>query len=83
MKIRFIWFYKHLINNNKLYKKQFGCKENNSIEHTIVQVIDQINNSFEIYPFTLGVFIDISQDFDTVDHIIFIKKYRVENYRVK
>ena len=37
-------------------------------------MIDQINNDFENNEFTIGVFIDLSKAFDTVDHRILIKK---------
>ena len=73
--------YKHLLNNNILYKKQFGFQENHSADHAIIQLVDQISNSLEKSQFTLGVFMDLSKAFDTVDHVIFISK--IDHYRVK
>ena len=46
-----------------------------------MQLVDQINCSFEKNLFTLGICIDLSKDFDTVDRKILITK--LENYRVK
>ena len=41
-----------------------------------MQLIDNINNSFEKNHFTLGVFIDLSKAFDTIDHYISIPKVK-------
>ena len=72
---------KHLLNNNILYNKQFGFQENHSTNHAVIQVADQISNSFEENHFTLGVFMDFSKTFDTSDHMILIKK--LDHYGVK
>ena len=63
--------FKCLTTNEILYKKQVGFREGHSTEHAIIQLIDQIKNSLKK---TLGVFIDLSKAFDTVDHHIPIKK---------
>ena len=46
-----------------------------------MQLVDQINCNFEKNLYTLGIFIDFSKVFDTVDHKILITK--LENYGVK
>ena len=66
--------YKYLTENNLLYCKQFGFQKGHSPEHAILQLVEQINQSFEKNEFTLGVFVDLSKAFDTVDHQILIKK---------
>ena len=68
--------FKYLTTNEILYKKQFGFQEGHSTEHAIMQLIDNINNSFEKNHFPLGVFIDLSKAFDTVDHYILITKLK-------
>ena len=73
--------YKHLSDNNVLYGKQFGFQEKHSTEHAIMQLVDQINCSFEKNLFILDICIDLSKDFDTVDRKTLITK--LENYRVK
>ena len=66
--------YKHLKEKDILYKKQFGFQQKHSTEHAILQLIDQVSNSFERNQFTLGIFINLSNAFDTVDHKIKIKE---------
>ena len=51
--------YKHLKENDILYKKQFEFQQNHSTEHAILQLIDQVNNRFKRNQFTLDIFIDL------------------------
>ena len=46
-----------------------------------MQLIDQINNSFEKNHFTLGVFIDFSKAFDTIDHYTLECRIKENNLR--
>ena len=66
--------YKYLTENNLLYCTQFGFQKEHSQEHTILQLVEQINQSFEKNEFTLRVSVDLSKAFDTVDHQILLKK---------
>lgn len=73
--------FKYLTTNEILYKKQFGFQEGHSTEHAIMQLIDNINNSFEKNHFTLGVFIDFSKAFDTIDHYTLECRIKENNLR--
>ena len=73
--------YKHLKNNNLLLDKQFGFHLNNSTEHAILQFANDISSYFERGEYTLGIFIDLSKAFDTVDYEILISK--LEYYGIK
>ena len=75
--------FKYLIPNEILYKKQFGFQEGHSTKHAIIQLTDQINNSFKKINFTLGILIDLLKAFDTVDHSILIKKIVVKRNNLR
>ena len=65
--------YSYLFNEKLLYSKHFGFQKGHSTEHAIAQLADQIHESFENDNYTLGMFIDLSKAFDTIDHAILLK----------
>ena len=77
-KIMYNRLYKYLMENDTHNKTQFGFQQKHSTEHAILQLTDQVNNSFERNRFTFGIF--ISKAFDIVDHKILISK--LKNYGV-
>ena len=72
---------KYITDNRILYKKKFGFQEEYSTEHAILQLVDQIRNSFENKQYTLGVFVDLPKAFNTVNHKILVSK--CENYEIR
>ena len=66
--------HQYLTENKILYPKQLGFQMRHSNEHAIVQLVDQILESIEYNKYTLGVFIDLSKAFDTVDQSMLLRK---------
>ena len=57
-----------------MYDKQFGFQTGHSTDHASAHLVDQIYEAFEKNKYTLGVFIDFSKTFDTVDHSALLRK---------
>ena len=68
--------YKFLLENNILYQKQFGFENAHSTEHAIIQLVNQITEAFSQGKYTLGIFLDLSKEFDTVNHNILLEKLK-------
>ena len=49
--------YKYLTDQTILHPQQFGFKKGHSIEHAILQLVDQIYESFENDNYTVGLFV--------------------------
>ena len=72
--------YEYLTKNSILYKIQFGFEKAHSKSHTILELINEITNAFEKNMYTLGVFVDLSKAFDTVNNDILLSK--LKHYRI-
>ena len=62
--------YNYLNNNNLFFHKQFGFRKGHSTDHPLIKLIDSKYGSFNQNKYTLGILIDLSKAFDTVDHNI-------------
>ena len=70
--------YNHLIDfidtNNILYKYQFGFRKGYSTSHAIIALVERINSALNSGKITIGVTLDFSKAFDTIQHPILLKK---------
>ena len=73
--------YKYLLENKILYPKQFYFQFGHSTDHAIIQFVDQIFEASKNNLYTLGVFIDLSKAFDTVDYTVLLKKFELYDLR--
>ena len=78
--------YIFLLENNILYQKQFGFQNAHSTEHAILLLVNQITEAFNQGKYTLGIFLDLSKPFDTVNHNILLgklKAYGIQSENLK
>ena len=67
--------------NKILTKHQYGFRDNRSTELAIIELTDRVTKAIDKGEYTLGIFLDLSKAFDTINHKILIEK--VEHYGIR
>ena len=73
-KIMYDRLYAFLIDMEILYEYQFGFRPSFSTYLALIMSVDKITTALERGNYVLGVFLDFSKAFDTIDHDILLRK---------
>ena len=73
--------YSFLTAKNVIYDKQFGFRKNHSTTHAINYSVNRILSEIEAKNHVIGIFVDLSKAFDTIDHQKLLIK--LEHYGIR
>ena len=66
--------YNFINKSNCFYPLQFGFRGKHSTNHTLITIVDQINEALDKNKVVGSIFVDFQKAFDTVNHEILLKK---------
>ena len=72
---------KFLDKHNTLNEHQYGFRKKHSTTHAILELVTKITNAIDNNQYTMGIFLDLSKAFDTVNHAVLL--YKLEHYRIR
>ena len=72
---------KYVEKNKILSKHQYGFRKNRSTELAVIELVDKITKAIDKGEYTIGIFLDLSKAFDTINHKILIKT--LEHYGIR
>jgi hypothetical protein len=67
---------RHLVSNNILANKQFGFCDNVSTDSAIFKLIESTCNAWNNKKYVMGLFCNLTTDFDSVSHKFLILKLK-------
>jgi retron-type reverse transcriptase len=80
-KVVFKRLYTYLDQQEIIYKGQYGFRPKHSTIDAITEFIDKVSKAIENKEMCLGVFLDLSKAFDTIDHDILL--YKLKHYGIR
>jgi Reverse transcriptase (RNA-dependent DNA polymerase) len=73
--------YDYVIKKKILYVDQHGFQAGHSTVMSLLNIQDKISQAIDNKEFSVGIFLDLSKAFDSVDHNILLRK--LENYGIR
>ena len=80
-KIMYNRMYGFLSRNNIFFDSQYGFRSKGSCEHAIMEMVGHVLQAKNEGKHSMGVFLDLSKAFDTLDHLVLIAK--LERYGIR
>ena len=80
-KVLYNRLYSFFMSKNVIYNKQFGFRKNHSTGHAINYSVNKIISELQQRNHVIGIFIDLSKAFDTLDHSKLFTK--LEHYGIR
>ena len=71
----------YLDSNKIICNNQYGFRKNHSTYMSLIDIYDKISMAIDKSEFSIGIFIDLSKAFDTLNHSILLKK--LEHYGIR
>ena len=70
-----------LTSYNIINESQFGFRKNHSTSHALLSFLDKVIYSFDTSSHSVGLFLDYSKAFDTINHDILL--YKLNHYGIR